>query len=70
MLENARVTAFTAFEILTENQQGGGGRAKITNISLHPQPLPQSRLGLSRNSVSKIKWHLSENLAFKNLFKN
>ena len=44
MLQNARVTAFTVFELLRENQQGGWeggwgkGGGKIT--------LPPSRLGL------------------------
>ena len=39
MLQNARVTAFTVFELLREIQLGGG-------LKLHPPPSP--RLGLKR----------------------
>ena len=44
MLQNARVTAFTVFELLRENQQGGGegvGEGEAGKITL-----PPSRLGL------------------------
>ena len=57
MLQNSRVTAFTVFQLLRENQLGEGG-GKIT-----PRPTPP-RLGLTSElrTIFKIK--------FKNLFPN
>ena len=56
MLQNSRVTAFTVFQLLRENQLGEGG--KIT-----PRPTPPG-LGLTSElrTIFKIK--------FKNLFPN
>ena len=44
MLQNSRVTAFTVFELLRENQLAGG---KIT-----PFPLP--RLGIIENNATTV----------------
>ena len=46
MLQNARITAFVVSELLRENQQGGGGRVKLSP----PPPLP--RLRLKKDNVS------------------
>ena len=46
MLQNARDTAFTVFELLMENQQGG----KITNTTPTPTPPSPLRLRLSLTS--------------------
>ena len=55
MLQNSRVTAFTVFELLRENQLGGG-------VKLLPPPLP--RLGLisllapfSRSYFPHFNWN-------------
>ena len=43
MLQNSRVTAFTVFELLRENQLGGGYS--------YPRPIPP-RLGLNRKGMA------------------
>ena len=45
MLPNARVTAFTVFELLTENQQGGG---------ITPPPHRPTPPGLGLMLIQKI----------------
>ena len=54
MVQNARVTAFTIFELLKENQQaGGGGRGggKIT---------PYTLWKACTNTIKNSKYHLSK----------
>ena len=48
MLQNARVTAFTVFELLMGNQQGGGG------VKLPPPP----RLGLRAKTLANYQQKL------------
>ena len=47
MLQNAKVTAFTNSELVTENQQwGGGGGAKIT-----PTPSTHIRVKIRKSVI-------------------
>ena len=39
MLQNARVTTFTVSELLTENQQGGGGGVKVPPTQIRVKQL-------------------------------
>ena len=50
MLQNSRVTAFTFFELLRENQLGG--------VKLPPPPPP--RLGLRDDSIKRRSVFISE----------
>ena len=52
MLQNSRVTAFTVFELLRENQLGG----KITHPPpppVFPSPPPPPRLGLNEQVATE-----------------
>ena len=51
MVQNARVTAFTIFELLQENQQGGG-----VGVKLHPYTLWKA----CTNTIKNSKYHLSK----------
>ena len=46
MLQNAKVTAFTNSELLTENQQWGGGGSKIT-----PTPPTHIRVKIRKSVI-------------------
>ena len=54
MVQNARVTAFTIFELLKENQQAGGGGGE--GVKLHPYTLWKA----CTNTIKNSKYHLSK----------
>ena len=61
MLRNARVTAFTVFELLTENQP--------EEVKLPPLSLPQPRLGLKqrRKTLFILNQYKTQNMCEKEM---